>query len=91
MKATKWMAVSSLVIASGAWAGSAVAADRVAPLAIYTGISYDGSTLRVNRPGKDVKLPFSFKCDRGTPITLGQWDYPNFDAYLADNVGPGVH
>ena len=62
----------------------AMAAETASPVQIYTGISYDGATLRVDRPGKNVKLPFSFQCNQGTPITLGEWDYPNFDAYLSD-------
>jgi hypothetical protein len=67
-------------------AGTTVmAAEKVAPVQIYSGITYDGATLRVDRPGKNVKLPFSFQCRQDTPISLGDWSYPDFDAYLNDS------
>ena len=80
MNAKTLLTAALLLLASS----SAMAAEKQVPLPIYTGITYDGSTLLVDRPGKNVKLAFSFQCDQGTPIKLGQWDYPNFDAYLSD-------
>jgi hypothetical protein len=63
----------------------AMATEKVAPVEIYTGIAYDGTTLRVDRPGKNVKLPFSFQCRQDAPISLGDWSYPDFEAYLSDS------
>lgn len=73
------VAAALLITAAGS-----IAAETVVPVQIYTGVTYDGATLRVDRPGKNVKLPFTFQCRQDAPITLGEWAYPNFDAYLSD-------